>query len=739
MEYEKIIGKYNRTIYQSASYGVSIALYDTKSGAIVVTGAMLPTAKNLSYEFTGSHLVHPKYGKQFKAISFTEYIDNTEAAIIEYLSSGVIKGIGKKTATKIVARFGTDTIKVLEESIDVLRQIPGISEKKFEKIKETFEAAKASRESMLLLAKYGISQKLAAKAYKMFQSDTPKIIAETPYLLCFVPGITFPVADSIGEHKEESYETSYERFKCCARYCLYQNEQNGLKPYIGDRTAGSIGMDKNDFGKAMLSLLYRKKISGEFICNNTIRMIKEGELIYRTLEDGSQLLALPGMYALEKSIAENVYRLCKNTPAKADLRCLLAEAEKQTGVTLGAMQRKAVLNVFSNGLSIICGPPGSGKTTTIKVIAYIYKKLYKGEIHFLAPTGKAAARIKESSGYEASTIHSAISIGTDLINEPVEKEVIFEDCLLCVDELSMLDVRVASQLFQSIGDGVITVLCGDPDQLQSVGAGSVLRDLIGSNNVPVTKLDTVYRQAKGGQIYENTDRIRKGNAQMLEGGEFNFHEFSDTEAMEDYLVKLYLEKIDEFGIENVMLISPFREHNAGVNALNRRIHEILSPIGVNDTIFEYGSTYFRKGDLVMQLKNTAEGVVNGDIGMVSGIGKKDGEDCLYVTFADGITLSYTKDNIEDIALAYCYTVHKSQGSEAKCVITSCHSMHSVMLKRNNIYTAITRAKAEVHICGERRAFERAVHTEDKGMRHTFLCSLLKKQFGDFTSISFVVG
>lgn len=725
----ELICEYKKSIFTTEQGGTCIGLYQADKQDIVITGVMLPTIKHVKYKFEGTWTNHPKYGKQFKAELYQEDI-NDKNSIIAYLSSGIIKGIGLKTAEKIVAKFGNDTLYVMDNNIEELRTVKGISKKVYEKISTSYQQAKASREAILLLGKYGISPKVALKAFELFKDETLDIIKTQPYRLSSVRGIKFPVADAIGS-KTLEYEMDYERFKACARYVLYNNENNEHQSIIGRRTSGSLGMNKDDFGKVMLSLLRINSIDGSFILNNTIRMLKEGELVKKNVENNEMYLYLPGIYRIECETAKHIGRLTKkNDFMNFNIEKCIKEAEQKLGITVCEEQKAAVRNAYNHNLSLVIGPPGSGKTTFLNIISYINEKETKKEIIFLAPSGKAASCIKETTHHFATTVHSGLEIGTEIINDIEVEEIKFSDKLIIVDEMSMLDARTSYRLFSSIDSSCKVVICGDDEQLQSVGAGAVLRDMINSEVLPITRLKRIYRQAQGSNIYENSHRIREGITELLYGDDFHFGQVNDTKELENEMVKIYLEKIKQYGIENVMLLSPFKEHDAGVHNLNTRIQNILNPQS-KALEFKHGSLLLRVGDKVMQLKNDVQNnVMNGDMGVIISIKKVDDEIVAYAAFANG-SKEYTKDNAEEICLAYAYTIHKAQGSEAKCVIIGVHEMHSVMLRRNVFYTGITRAKEEVCLVGQKEALIKAIETEDKSKRNTILKLMIRFEMGEF--------
>lgn len=723
-------GMYVRCIYSSERYGVSIAVYRGSSGELcTVTGNMLPTTRNVKYIFCGKWVENPNYGTQFKSESHDVKIGNDKDNIVAYLSSGIIKGIGKKLAKNIVDKYGLETLTIMDNDIYALSHVKGVSVKKIDKIKDSYRENRMSQECVIALGKFGISPKLAVKVYQKFKENALDIIREKPYMLALISGITFPMADGIAQ-KTAEYERNYERFKICATYVLLNNENNAFKDIIGQRPAGSIGMDKDDFGKVMLTLLKFKDIDGTYILEQTIRMINDRQLVYKKTEDGC-FIFLTGMYRIEEATASHIFRIAsKKEDIKENLDELIEKAERELGITLCDEQKMAVKTAMTTNLSIIIGPPGTGKTTTIQVISKLYKWIFKGKRVFLAPSGKAASRIRESAHETAMTVHAGASIGTEIICDLVDEEIKIENSLVVVDEMSMLDARTAYQLFSSIDENCRVVLCGDDEQLPSVGAGAVLRDLIDSHCITVTVLSHIFRQGKDTNIYTNSMKIRHGDANLSFGEDFQLIECNETKKMENLMVEEYLRRVKEFGIENVMMITPFRDHDAGVMVLNEKVQKVYNPGSTLRREIKYGNDVYRVGDVVMQLKNDNElDIANGDIGIVQDITLEDDEYEMFVKFTEGEKI-YTKANLDEITLAYAYTVHKSQGSEAKCVITCLHSMHSVMLKRNMFYTAVTRAKENVIIFGQKKAITDAINNEDKSKRNTSLKMHLKTKFGE---------
>lgn len=729
---ETVEGIFSREIYGNSQYGTTIALYKNKTGnEFTVTGTLLPTGKNITYHFEGEWVNHTKYGKQFKAESFNENIGDDKESIIAYLSSGLIPGVGKVLASKIVARFGKLTMEVMDCDIDRLSEVKGISVKKLEGIKKSYKQNRQAQDVILKLGKYGISPKLAMEVFQIYKDKSMDVIEHQSYKLSIIPGIPFALADSISD-KTERYELDHDRFCFCARYVLMANERNSFRNIIGDRPNGSLGMDKDDFGRVLYHLLYYKSINTKYILDKSIQLIKEKNVVYRNV-DGKSLFYLPGIYRIELETANHMYRLAtEDVDMIPDLEKYINDAEMLFKIDLSDEQREAIKKAFNHNLSVVIGPPGTGKTLLIRMISYIYKRIFGKKMYFVAPSGRAASRIKETTGEDAATVHSALGIGTEILTDTISiEEYVIRDCLLVVDEMSMIDTRTAYRLFASIQSDCRIVICGDDEQLPSVGAGAVLRDIIDSRVLPMTYLQRVYRQSNDKSNYINSFLVRAGKTDLYYDNTFRFIEEDDPKQMENGMIQMYLEKVREYGVKNVMLISPFKEHDAGVKALNDRIQNIINPPALNRKEVNAAGAVIRIGDEVMNLKNDKENnVVNGEIGTVCFIRFDDSGFAVGVKFPDS-EKEYTKDNINELTLAYAYTVHKAQGSEARCVITCIHKMHTVMLKRNIYYTAITRARDEVITYGQKSAMKQAIMTGDKSQRNTLLKILLRMRFGEF--------
>lgn len=691
------------------------------NGSITLTGYELPTYYNIPYDMTGEWFNHSKYGWQFKVENYKEIISKTKVGIIAYLSSGVIKGVGEKTAEKIYKQFGNDTLDILDSDISRLLEVKGISESKLRKIRKSYMETRNARDLLTLLKPHGMSTGQAMKVYKAYEDKATEIVKNDPYRLCELKGFGFEIVDKMARSLKADL-TSQARVKAAINYCLSMNE-----------SSGSCGMSPKNLFYSLKNVLGSPIIDDETLNEVSMKMFYNKEIyVERTYERQGFKEVL--VYSKRCCIAET--RLAKNivdfsTAIRPDI-CTdldIVKAQEALGVVLHEQQAKAVKESLNSGFSVITGGPGTGKTATLRVLCYIYEIKRKSNImSFLSPTGRAARRMEESTGYTASTIHSALRIRPD---EEIQEETDeLEADLIFVDETSMADVYIADRLFEAVHEDAQIVFIGDVDQLPSVGAGKVLSDIIESRVCPVTMLTKIFRQEGDSTIIINSQRTRIGNTNLETGNDFTLIENRTAQEAADAIVADYLEKTREYGLGNVGCLIPTWKGEAGVTMLNQRLQEALNPLQREADEFVIGNERFRLGDLVMQTKNDSDsGMANGDIGIVTRIAKAKEESYIEVTFfgdtQKSMKVRYEAEKLYDIILGYAITIHKSQGSEYPCVLTCFLDSHSIMLDRRLFYTAITRGKKEVKVYGQKSAITKAIMNDgEKRVRHTHLCEKL---------------
>lgn len=733
---EKISGKLKNIIWSHPEKGVCIAVYQGKGTPFTVIGAYLPASKRATFTFEGEWVNSPKYGLQFKASYFEEYIGTDKDSIADYLGSGKIKGIGKTTAQKIVEYFGENTLEILDDDFMRITEVKGISKKKAERIRDAYFSTRAARHLIMEFGKHGLGAGYALKAYEIYGKYAEKYLTEAPYKLSAISGVSFTMADALGP-KTEEYERNPERFLYATNFVLKENENGKWSQNFENEPAGSTAMKRQDLESILLTLLRQSTLTVTDIHTQLSDFIEKG--VFININVGNDILIQKvGMYQLENKIAERLKILSGTLAFSLDeIQRAISLAEEELGISLCEEQKEAVTKAFTNSLSLIVGPPGTGKTTVIQVISYVYNYLYphKDEI-FVAPSGKAASRMRESTGKVAHTIHSYFHLPASNISAPLPIEMMQENALIVIDEVSMLDAGCACQLFSSIGKNCIVVLCGDDEQLPSVSAGAVLRDIIESNALPVTVLRRVYRQTQGFTPYENAMRIRGGNDNLTFDDDFRMHECEILQDCEDAMIIDYQHFVEEYGLDNVMMLSPFKKNAAGVFQLNKRVQAIINPPDNAKKEYKTGDTLLRVGDIVLNLKNTTnmagEPIVNGDVGKLLSI-EEDEDGCVFlrVKYAhdDGdIYMIYSEKEAKYLTLGYAFTIHKAQGSQAKVVLVCTHMSHYVMLKRNVYYTAITRAKSKVVTYGQKKAIKLAINTVDTARRRTTLKTQIQDIF-----------
>lgn len=712
-QFEKIIYPPDVTKVDASSY--VIALYrpcekirDTAGNAVTqvkAVGYCLPLGKKLRYDMQGHWSKNPKHGIQFEVESYNEVITPTKEGIIAYLSSGQIKGIGPKLAERIYDAFGLQTLEVLDKEPEQLLTISGISEGKLEKIRDSYLANRGARDVVAFLAPHGITPNRAVRLYREYGDQTMDIVRNHPYQLCEIAGIGFTTADKIAMSMGFDM-LSLERVDEGILYTLADAEGKG-----------HLCMQKRAFLKACLKVLNTPQLTEQMVGNRATRLIYDGRLVMYH----DQVYRAKTAEA-EESLAKAICYQMKHQKAYAygNLDAELDQEEQKLQIRLAPEQREAVKMALTHGLCIITGGPGTGKTMIQKALLDIYHRKHPGdEIICCAPTGRAARRMEQSTGYPASTVHKALGLVADEDDACGGPDMLEADLVL-VDEVSMLDIFLAGHLFDSVKYGAQVILVGDADQLPSVGPGAVLSEMIASGCIPVVRLDKVYRQDAGSRIASNAKLIRHGNHALEYGDDFQLIESANLEESAEIIEKLYLQETAAYGVDNVALLTPYRQKTeTGVNALNLRLRELVNPPNPGKKEAVIGKRTFRSGDKVMQTKNHEE-VNNGDVGYITRVSQYGSDTAVSIDFGDGRALEYDSSELDMLDLGYASTIHKSQGSEYQSVIINLQCAHSIMLTRPLIYTAITRGKTKVIIVGERRALSIAIKRTDTEKRGTQL-------------------
>ncbi|EOS38327.1 RecD/TraA family helicase [Lachnospiraceae bacterium M18-1] len=715
--------RYVNKIFLNEEDGFTIASYSTRDTSIplaarnkylakrniigfTAVGYNLPLTDQIELEMEGNW-ENGSHGMQFRVESFLEIVPRTKAGIIGYLSSGAIRGVRQKMAEAIYQKFGLETLEVIENSPEKLLSIKGISEQKLKAIVESYGQNKEFRELMTFLAPYHVTANKVNMILKTFKEESVRIIQNRPYMLCAVKGFGFLTVDSIGRQLCRALNDPM-RISGCVSYLLNEAMKEGHlyleQETLIDKTLGILNKDltvpavvPNDISSVLYQLVLQQSI------------VIDGDKIY-----------IFEQYEEERLTAGMVAKRLQTPRQQVSIEDELRQAQQELGITLSERQEQAVKMVFESSISIITGGPGTGKTTVLKVILFIYGLKYRTTVQLMAPTGRAARRMAESTGdEEASTMHMALGLlaGTDFELEFQYLESEF----LNVDEVSMVDMHLAYEFFRRVKSNAKILLLGDVDQLPSVGAGDVFRQLIGCGLIPVTILDMVYRQGLASNIPVNAKMIQKNQTNLNIGEDFVFLPCEGAEQTAEMVKKLYLEETARNGIEQVQILTPYRVKTAaGVNELNRTLEDMVNPPASDKKQLTVGRDIFRAGDKVLQNKNIVS-VSNGDMGIIQDIFEdEEGNEKVRILFSENREIEYEKEQMEMVEHANAITVHKSQGSEYPVVIIPCVKAFYTMLKRNILYTAITRAKRKVYLVGEWNAVCQAIHTDDSGKRNTML-------------------
>lgn len=718
-------------IYYNESSGYTVAAYWTEDESVpkaarghthgnrfVITavGNELPLNEKTEVELAGNWVQNPKHGLQLEVESSMEVVPRTREGIIGYLSSGAIKGIGERLAETLFSYFGLDTLEVMEHTPERLLAVRGISEKKLVEIQAAFQKNKTFRELMVFLSPMDVSANKVQKILDEFGAEAPDIIRSRPYRLCQIKGFGFLTVDQIAMKCHGCLNDPI-RIAGCLAHLMKQAEDRFGHLYVRQETLISEALEFLNREQPQMVVTERE------VQNVLYRLVLQKSIV---VENGC-IYNTPN-YEMEVCTAKMVVKhMTRNLPVY-DVSQLIDEAQTVLGITLSASQAQAVRMTFANPISIITGGPGTGKTTVLKVILYIYQKLVGEEVQLMAPTGRAARRMMESTGEtNASTMHMALGLIGD--GEYTQDFELLSAEFFNVDEFSMVDMRLAYEFFLHLKADARLVLIGDVDQLPSVKAGDVFRELIQCGLLPVTVLDLAYRQAENSLIHQNAQKIKKNHGKLDYGGDFQFYECKKAEEAAQLVLDIYRRELSTGSIDEVQVLTPYRKKGAAsVNELNQALREIVNPAVCGAWEMTAGGKVFREGDKVLQTKNTNE-VSNGDVGkIIRFYNDKEGKSKAELLFSDNRKVQYGTEEMEDVELAYATTIHKSQGSEYPVVILPWIKGFYTMLKRPILYTAITRAKVRLILIGDKSAVYQAVHTDDSGKRNTRLGERIQKEY-----------
>ena len=677
------------------------------SELVTVVGNMAEPRVGSVLTCEGFWKMDAKYGRQFSAQSYEETLPATVYGIEKYLGSGMIKGIGPKFAGRIVKKFGKDTLEVIEETPDRLLEVNGIGKVRVERIKTSWAEQKEIKNIMLFLQSHEISTSHAAKIFRTYGADSIKIVQENPYRLADdIRGIGFKTADRIAENLGIGKD-SFIRLRSGLLYTLNQLADSGhcyaCRDQLLNLGGKLLGVESDRLESALDEVL------------KTDDLISEDEAIY-----------LPPFYHAEVGCAKLLTRLVSSGRAiSLDIPTVMRRMQNRPDIQYDEVQLQAIQTAVSAKVMVLTGGPGTGKTTTTLGIISAYQTA-KCRILLAAPTGRAAKRMSEATGMEARTIHRLLEFspaeGYQRNGEnPLEGDV------LILDECSMIDLILMYILLKAIPDGMALILVGDTDQLPSVGAGNVLKDIIASDCVPVVRLTRIFRQAQGSRIIMNAHRINRGEAIDLRGGkdsDFFFAGKETNEEVVDTIVSFCSRNLPNYyhadPLQDIQVLTPMQRGICGAANLNQILQQALNPA---DVFLTRGGTQYRLHDKVMQVRNNYEKeVFNGDIGIVKQVNTEDRE--LTVRFDDR-DVAYDITELDELTLAYAVTIHKAQGSEYPIVVIPVTMSHYVMLQRNLLYTGVTRAKKVLVLVGEKKAIYQAIRNESTSVRNTKLAERLK--------------
>ena len=732
---ETVTGYIDHVIFRNEDNGYTVMVLKgmEEERELTCVGTFPAITQGAAIEASGNYTTHPVYGKQFQIASYVEKMPEDALAMERYLGSGAIKGIGAALAARIVRRFGDDTMRIVEEEPERLAEIKGISEKKAMEIAEQMTEKADMRRAMIFLQKYGISLNLGAKIYQKYGQTVYGVLQENPYRLAEdISGVGFRIADEIasriGIHTDSDY-----RIRSGMLYTLLQASGEGHiylpKEELFSRASGLLGVDPSYMEKHLMDMVVDRKL--------ILKETEDGAVVYPTR-----------YYYLELNSARMLCELnilCPEDEEMMEKR--INRLEKETGTRLDELQKQAVAAAASHGLFILTGGPGTGKTTTINAIIRYFEE-EGAELRLAAPTGRAAKRMTEATGYEAQTIHRLLELNGMPEEEQEGRAVHFdrnsenplEADVIIIDEMSMVDIALMHSLLLAVTAGTRLILVGDENQLPSVGPGNVLRDIIRSGCFPVVELKKIFRQASESDIVVNAHKINRGEQVTInnKSRDFFFLKRYDADIIIRVVIALIQEKLPRYVDAKpyeIQVLTPMRKGLLGVERLNQILQRYLNPPDEKKKEKEIGQRLFREGDKVMQVKNNYQleweilgrykipvdkgvGVFNGDTGIMTEI--NEFAETATVEFEDGRQAEYSFKQLEELELAYAVTIHKSQGSEYPAVILPILSGPRMLMNRNLLYTAVTRARKCVTVVGSETTFAEMIRNEKQQQRYSSL-------------------
>ena len=732
---EKLAGYVEHIIYRNTDNGYTVLNLVSGEEEITCVGIFSAIAEGENIEASGEYTDHPTYGRQFKVDAFEEKAPEDEEAIERYLGSGAIKGVGLALAARIVRRFKEDTFRIIEEEPERLAEIKGISERKAMEIADQVNEKRDLRQAMIFLQQYGITMNLAVKVYQAYGQEVYGIIKENPYRLADdIEGVGFRTADEIAARVGIRMDSDF-RIRSGILYVLLQASGEG-HTYLPEgeltaRTKQLLEVDEGQIEKQYMDLAIERKI------------------IMKQSGDGQTQIYAASFYYMEANTATMLKQLNVNYDVPdIEIEQRIRNIEKQTGMELDEHQVTAVKEAVRNGLLIITGGPGTGKTTTINTIIK-YFELEGMDIFLAAPTGRAAKRMSETTGFEARTVHRMLELNGGMDGKagferneqnPLETDVVI------VDEMSMVDITLMHSLLKAVAVGTRLILVGDVNQLPSVGPGSVLRDIIQSHECNVVMLTKIFRQASTSDIIVNAHKINHGEEVTLDNKsmDFFFLKRYDADVIINVMLQLVKQKLPKFVDAtpyDIQILTPMRKGLLGVERLNGILQQYMNPPSQQKREKEHGDAIFREGDKIMQTRNNYQleweirtkfglsvdkgtGVFNGDMGIIREI--NDFAETMTVEFDEGRMVEYPYKLLDELELAYAITIHKSQGSEYPAVVMPLLSGPRMLFNRNLLYTGVTRAKNCVTILGSRKTLQEMVDNNYQNRRYTGLAERIRE-------------